>query len=382
MTLNYLQKIRYLFFHKEINIQLVNLIFLLFSFLLFGTLIGYYKIVQPDLKLHLKHSIDMMDGKLIAHPTFFLLVQIFSGFSRNETILLFTSTILLSLSQYFKCTLSIQLIKEIFSLPTSIVCVGGVLIAQVAIGNSLLLNHYIAGNISPNYFHNGTYLMSMPFVLLFIIENFRYYKDGKNEHSYLMLVYGLLIILTKPSFLFCWLPVMPFLWWLKFGSTKSLLRILQVAVLLAVGIIIQSQVLKSGSANFKVIFDPLMYFGSLKDHIKIFIASQFFFLAVVLLFRNRINDSPLTMATILLALQGFIISFSFYDVINGIISPNMTWQSSIIAYIELIVGLGIVIKYYEEMRIQAFICSLALLIQFICGIRYIQMSILNHSFYI
>lgn len=368
---------------KEVKPVWVMALSGIFSFSLFGLLLLKYRIIQPDLQLHIQASIDLVDGKVMGHPVFFFLIQLLSGFSENEDTLIFSSFLVFSLSQFFKIVFTLRFMEVAFKIRTSVLLFAGVLMAQLVISNSFLQEHYVMGSLSPNYFHNGTLLLCMPFVMLFLIENYRYFEDGERKHIFRMLLLGVCIVFIKPSFLFCWIPVMPCLWFWKYRVNPSILGILQVAVLLVVIIIFQSQLIKSGASGFKVVFNPFGFFGTYSNHLRVTVASVFFPLSVFLLFSRSFLTNETLKVFFFFMLQGLIISFFFYDTINGLISPNMLWQSSIMSYLMIIACLGLLLKESKNyLSFRALACFTAFLIHFICGVRYLQMAIANKSFFI
>lgn len=159
-----------------------------------------------------------------------------------------------------------------------------------------------------------------------------------------MVVLGVLLAAIKPSFLFCWIPVMPFYVLYRQGLTRTLLGILQVAVLLVAVVILQSTILKNPSVDFKVVFNPFFFFGSLANHVKVVLASLLFPLVVCAVYWKEVKNQPIALLLTGFVCQGLILSFCFYDTIRGLISPNMTWQSSVAHYLMFVFSAGLVAK--------------------------------------
>jgi hypothetical protein len=170
--------------------KIVNSVSALFSIGLFAYLILMERIVQPDLKFHILFSEQFIEGKMVlGHPTFFFLLQFFAGFTMDPDLEIFSSFLILAISQFLKIIFSLELICLIFKIQNSWLLFALVLICQLVIGSSLLYPHYIIGNISPNYFHNGTLSLSLPFSILFLIQTFKYINDDKSyKVSYIILL--------------------------------------------------------------------------------------------------------------------------------------------------------------------------------------------------
>jgi hypothetical protein len=312
-----------------------------FSVLLFGYLILFAGVLKPDLIDHIRASEKMIRGELrISHPVFFFLIQLFSGFTQNFKAEVFAGFLIFAGAHYFKITLSVKLAEHFLKKPASWFLWLGILSAQLAIGSTLFTKHYIIGSLSPNYFHNGTLTLSYPFALLFLLESLRFLEDENRKHLGRMMLTGFLLIVTKPSFLFVWIPVMPFFVLLKFGAGRKLLGILQVSVFMVVLIIAQSLMLKSGQVDFKVVFYPFYLFGSAWNHVLVLASALLFPLSILLLFPKTFPILPQNQLLVLFTLQGLLLSFLFHDLVKGVVSPNMTWQSSMVHYLWLVSGLA------------------------------------------
>lgn len=354
---------------------------ILFSLGLYAYLILYRQIVEPDLREHIKASNELIQGKLIAHPVFFILLQVLSGFTKSAPALLFAAFILFSLGFYLKYYFSLQLGETILKRPASRAFCIILLLCQIAIGFVWLQDGFIKTSLSPNFFHNGTLLLSIPPSLYLLNQSLLFVQDGNPERRIRMLMAGLLILFTKPSFLFCWIPVMPLFLLLSDGAGKRLLSILQVAVMLIFGLILQSFFLRKSSLEFQLIFSPLAYFGTLQNHILVF-ASAVFFPIISIVPGWNYWKSKTGILLLLMCFQGLLISFCFFDSVKGIISPNMFWQSSIMHYLLLLYA-GIILHemLQKEKYWLAFLPGIAFLAQVFAGLQYLRISSIIRSFY-
>jgi len=369
---------------KPLSNRIINLVAAIFSASLFGYLLLWEKIVQPDLWIHIRFSEELLAGKIVmGHPTFFLLLQLFSGFTCHPSLELFSAFMLFGASQFFKITLSIALLQQIFKLEKSLILVVFVLAIQLAIGASILNEHFIMATISPNYFHNGTLSLSIPFAIWLMIETLKYLENEDRQSIFKMILIGLIIISIKPSFLFCWIPIVPIHTLIKYGLGKKLLGILQVSVILVCIIIIQSLVLRNYSSEFKLVFHPFGFFGSISNHVLVILSGLLF--PIVLLTTNikRFIAEKTSILFVMMLGQALFLSFMFYDSVNGVISFNMNWQTSIIFYMIMLFCIGIFIQIlYSKKYFLVSLSFLALLLQLVSGFQYLYWSVLIHSFFV
>lgn len=369
---------------KKIPIGLANGLMALFSFLLFGYLFLFAKVLHPDLYDHLKIAKRLVSGEqFIGHPSFFLLIQLFSGFSNHRTAELFSIWLIFSTCHFFKMKLTASFLLEFFRVPGNALILILVLAIQLAIPNPLFTEFYIKGGISPNYFHNGTLMLSWPFAFLFFRESLRFLEDEERIRIFRMVLIGFVMITIKPSFLFLWIPVMPFYALYRYGLNRKLLGILQVAVSLVVLILLQSQLLRNSSLQFKIVFNPFYYFGSFQNHLFLLLAALSFPLAILLIGFKEMAKEKLNLLFFLFSIQGLLLSFLFYDQIRGLISPNMTWQSSMVHYFWLMIGVAMVHRLLLSGRVLWLIFPLVMLgLQVYAGLCYLFEAWVYHTLFL
>lgn len=318
---------------------------------------------------------------MIGHPFFFFFLQLFSFFSGNIDALVFAAFLCFSAAQYGKIIQSVRLCETIREKPASRLLIILVLFCQIAIGFLALQIGYVKGSLSPNFFHNGTLLLSIPPSLYLLNESILLIKDKKRKGIFRMLISGILIVLIKPSFLFCWIPVMPVFVLITEGAGRKFMKFLQVGAILFTCLLTQSIFLKTSKIDFKVVFDPFFLFGTLGNHFFVFLAACTFPLVTIIPGWSSWQKG-IGMLLWMMTLQGLILSFCFYDKINNIVSPNMTWQSSIMHYILLLYGSLILLDLLERKKfIYALLPIIALMAQVLSGLQYLRLSIYMRSFF-
>lgn len=353
----------------------------LISFGLFAYLILYRQITQPDLDEHIRISNELFRGKLMAHPVFFFLLQLFSGFTENWNALLFAAFMLFSFGFFLKFHFSLQLCETFLNRSASRALTVIVLLCQVAIGFVWLQEDFVKASLSPNFFHNGTLLLSLPPSLYLLNQSLLFIRDENPQRKSKMLMAGFLILFIKPSFLFCWIPVLPLFLLLTEGPGKKLLSILQISVILIFAVILQSFFLRKSNLGFRLVFSPFTYFGSVKNHFLVFASATFFPLLSVLPGWNYWKSKNGILLS-MMCFQGLIISFCFFDIIRDIVSPNMFWQSSIIHYLMLLFAGSVLHELlYKQKYWLALIPALAFTAQVLSGLQYLRLASMMRSFY-
>jgi hypothetical protein len=65
------------------------------------------------------------------------------------------------------------------------------------------------GKFTQTIWHNSTLICVFPFCLLLVWKTFDWFQSGEWRYMGLMFLFSLIIILIKPSFLFCYIPALP-----------------------------------------------------------------------------------------------------------------------------------------------------------------------------
>jgi hypothetical protein len=333
---------------KPLSESLFWAISAIFSFGFYFCLLIIFRILQPDLDEHIVISENMFtDWHVPAHPMFYFLVQLLSFFSKNMNLEIWAAFFIFSFAQLLKIRVSKILIEEVFNYRMGLFPFLMLLLAQLVISVSIFESKYIVDQISPNYFHNGTLQLSLPFALLLFLESWRFQKGSENYSIRGMLFYGILVCLSKPSFLFCFIPMFPTYILYTKGIGRKLLSSLQVSTLFTFFIIGQSFYLRLNPPNyvtsFKVLFMPFYQFGDFRGHISMIFYGCFLIILTFAMDWKFVKEELIQFLVSMLVLA-YLISFLFVDMINGDLYSNMTWQASVVIYILLIVCLGRVFK--------------------------------------
>jgi hypothetical protein len=374
-------------FYKP-GIKAIHVISAVLSFALYAVIILYFKVDKPDLILHIGISNrTIAKGDFPVHPIFFGLIQVLSLFSLKYSLQLFAGFLIFSVAQYFKIVLSLKILKEYFKMEYTILLFIAVLALQVVIPIPFFSKFFMVNSLSMNYFHNGTLNCSIPFCLGLILNMMRFIKTDERKYFNYSLGLGILICLTKPSFLFCFAPIFPFVILYKNGLNQALLRTVQLSILLVFFIIGQSVYLHSTTAtaaSFEVKFQPFYLFGTLPNHGRVLFEGFFIGLLVIAFFFKSILKDTFFLASLLFVLLGYFISFCFVDYTNGETSPNFVWQSCIVNYVFVLLSFGYFMpkQSLKEFTWKGVICFTALAAHGICGLLYLKDACLFRIFYL
>ena len=330
---------------KFISLKWIWVISAISSFSFFAVILFVFRVLQPDLDEHILISEGMWkNGKIPAHPLFYLLIQVFSLFTNNITLEIFAAFIIFSFAQTFKIVAGSVLAETITKKKLSVISFVGVFISSWIITPGVFENHFIINQMVPNFFHNGTLLLSIPFSI-WMLRNIYLLVEEDDFSVIRQIIYsGLLAGLSKPSFLFCIIPVFPCYVLMRKGISRQLLSALQISLLFTFLIIGQSLYLRINPPNyissFKIQFLPFFQYGTVFQHFKTLFYSL---LIPAILYFSAKHETKTSFIGFLAGchLFGLGIAFCLVDSINGIKFNNMTWQTSVTLLLLLISLSGI-----------------------------------------
>jgi hypothetical protein len=374
------------FLFRKVEPGVIHFISLTVSALLYGIIILVFKVDRPDLVLHIGIAEKAFaTNNYPVHPIFFGLLEVISFFTHQYPLFLFAGFIIFSAAQYFKIILSLKILQEYFNRDITILLFLAVLVLQAAIPIPFFSENFMVNSLSINYFHNGTLAVSIPFALALMLNMMRYHKTGDNQYLKQALLFAILTCLSKPSFLFCFAPVFPFAVLVKRGFSVPLLKAVQLSTLIVLVIVSQSIYLKVNTLiAFQAKFQFLFLFGSPMNHLRVLAEGFTIGWAILLCFHRRIFDDLFTFAAFFFVLLGYFISFSFVDYIDGTISPNFVWQSTIVNYLFVLLAMPFFIPQtsLSQLNWKSGLCSLVLLVHGICGLMYLKNVCLFRIFYL
>lgn len=355
---------------KPISKKLIWIFSTLSSCVFFSTTILYFKVWQPDLDEHILISEGMFEnGKVPAHPLFYFFIQFFSFFSKNFRLEVFAGFLVFSAAQTMKIIASSDLVESISRRKMTWIGFLVVFCSCWVITPGIFEEHFIINQIVPNYFHNGTLHLSIPFSLWLLRKIYLFVELNEERRIRQIIQLGIIAGLCKPSILFCLIPLFPAYVYLRKGISGQLLGALQVSLLFSFLLIGQSLYLRLNPPNyissFKIEFRPFFQFGSLWYHFKVLVYSLFLPLLLFIAGWPK-SRNPFILFLALCHFLGLIITFTLVDSINGIKFNNMTWQSSVTLLL-LLVSTGGLVFQSEKIGMKA---KLSLLLLFMGYMAY------------
>ncbi|HOY94086.1 MAG TPA: hypothetical protein PK509_00005 [Catalimonadaceae bacterium] len=365
---------------------MIHFISLTVSVLLYGMIILVFKVDRPDLVLHIGIAEKAFaTNNYPVHPIFFSLLELISFFTHKYSYLLFAGFVIFSAALYFKILLSLKILEEYFDREISLLLFGAVLVLQAAIPIPFFSENYMINSLSINYFHNGTLNVSIPFALALVLNMMRYFKTGESLYFKWAMLFAVLTCLSKPSFLFCFAPVFPFAVLVKRGFSVQLLKTVQLSTLIVFFIIAQSLYLKANTlVAFQAKFHFLFLFGSPLNHLRVLAEGFTIGWVIMICFYKRIFEDLFLFAAFFFVLLGYFISFSFVDYVDGVISPNFVWQSSIVNYLFVLLAIPFIVpeNSFRQLNWKGGLCAFVLLAHGVCGMMYLKNVCLFRIFYL
>lgn len=375
------------FLYRKIDQKRFTFLSGLFSFGLYLSIMYIPKIVQPDLDEHIVISNTMWETmRLPAHPIFYVLIQLLSGFSKHLPAQLLAALIIFSVAQWAKIIVSAKIIKELFNYELNYLLALSLWAFQIFTNFSPFQDTFIKDQLSINYFHNGTLLVSMPFAFMVFLNAIQYFKFNEVKNLVNIVIWGLLTVLSKPSFIFCFIAAFPAYVMLVRGISFSFFRALLVSTILTVFIFSQSLYFKFFTPaymnNIQILFEPFYLFGTLKHHFWVFINTSGLLILGFWTFNKEIRAIKEVRFGIAMLLTAYFIAFMFTDRINGILFNNMTWQVPIVLNIMYLFVIGIFSNpnvKVSPFKYLPFVCLF--IAYFLYGLYYLYIAVNLRSFF-
>lgn len=328
----------------------------LFSVIIFSLIIKY---IGTDIPVHINRAIEI-NQQHTSYPAnflFYFLINLFSLFSNNISIVTSVTTLILSLSVAFKYTISKQMIYDLTPNHNSqkyanktITFFALALLSFFAIPDFyavFILEKMYLGRLTPIVWHNSTVILLFPFAILLFGQQVKILKKDTlpTIKSLIVITFLILInIIIKPSFIFVFLPVFFIIILSQFNRENLKEIIFKMTPLILGGLLIIIQYLliyyfQFGSfakddihiaigAPFQVIGSWIPYW-----YIPIaFILSLALPIYSIIFYREILKFKPF-LYSIYLSVFGILISAFIIETGSSLSAGNFTWQNVICTYI-------------------------------------------------
>jgi hypothetical protein len=398
------------FFYQTIKTKLVceilknpsGIIFLIISFAMFFLI---FKLgINTDLSNHLRIlEIYLQYGYFPIPPLYYFTIYI-TGFLMPLYPLIMASIVVLTLFSFLKYYIVQRYLKhELIFLPTlfvgflsfSLMCLGPLVIPFF---NNQFLS---AGKFSSTVWHNSTTIFVFPFCIWLFIKSLLYLKTPSQNLWIKILIVSVIIILSKPSFLFSFLIVFPVVCLYKFKWTKWFYYSALLSLIILLLIIAEQRILYHYNPldrlwyhgeTSKIIIAPFKVWLVFAKHPIFNLFSSFLFIIGFILLKYQLvkRDIEILFALSLLFIS-LLIYFTLAESGPRVNDGNFYWQipiSLLIVYMLLIKKIFSSYKFLNSKYISIstilFTDKILLLFysfQFLSGIYYAFRLIHSRNFY-
>jgi hypothetical protein len=216
------------------------------------------------------------------------------------------------------------------------------------------------GKFTQTIWHNSTLIASFPFCLLLFRKTFDWFDSKKSSDYYALFGLSLLIILIKPSFLFCYVPVLPIYTFLKekrfstlFINSLILSLVVFLLILLEKFLIFSwdpmiTEFYTAGEIS-KVVINPFFVWFSFSDQpVFDFISSMPLVLMYLILWRKKAFESHYFTFSFLMLLSAFLIYAVFAESGYRELHGNFYWQIPLTLFLTHLSIIFAIAKSYLE----------------------------------
>ncbi len=199
-------------------------------------------------------------------------------------------------------------------------------------------SHWYLGKFTPTIWHNSTSVLVLPMCMMMYFEARKWLQSSGSISYGLVLLWGLLVLLTKPSFLFVFIPAFPVAWFLYYRSfARGFWHTLLISSLLMIGVWIEKSLIYqesvfgdwiySNSESAKIGVMRFYVFRSLSDSEIWDVVSSFLFVGIsITLLWPELKVQPEFWWNMLMVLGGMFLYFTFVETGNRVLDGNFYWQ--------------------------------------------------------
>jgi hypothetical protein len=242
------------------------------------------------------------------------------------------------------------------------------------------------GKFTQTIWHNSTLIASFPFCLLLFRKTFTWFDSRKSSDYYSLFGLSFLIILIKPSFLFCYVPVLPIYTFLREKRFSTLfMNSLILSLVIFLLILLEKFLIFSWDPMIKefytageiseVVINPFFVWLSFSDQpVFDFISSIPLVLMYLILWRKRAFESQYFTFAFLMLLSAFLIYAVFAESGYRELHANFYWQIPLTLFLTHLSIVFAIAKSYlkkpDKPTIQVSVLSVIYLIQVGFGLAF------------
>lgn len=220
------------------------------------------------------------------------------------------------------------------------------------------------GKFTQTIWHSSTLICSFPFSILLVWKTLEWKKSHKGTDLCIILLLSGLLILVKPSFLFCYVPALPVFIYLqdyRFSrqvGEATVLGIVLFSLLMVEKYLIFTwdpglDILYAEAEKSEVVVNPMKVWFYLTDEpIFDFFSSFPLLIAVLLIWKGRVFEYPMFKFSLILLFFALIVFFLFAETGFREFHANFYWQIPIALFLcNLSVIHFLLAKFCEEKKI-------------------------------
>ncbi|MDX5338993.1 MAG: hypothetical protein LPK25_08200 [Cyclobacteriaceae bacterium] len=193
-----------------------------------------------DIKIHNFYLVEYLEkGHFPIPPGYYALIYLVDLFFRFKYPFVLSSILILTFFLLWKFSILRNWISSKPGLPRGWgdLLALGLMFFGPWVAPWIETDFWYLGKFTPTIWHNSTLIVSLPFSLLLFRETLDWWENETKSSLWKILLFGLLILLIKPSFLFCFVPLFPwFTGKLKGFSSLAFRFSLGIALGLLIGI--------------------------------------------------------------------------------------------------------------------------------------------------
>ncbi|RAI85553.1 hypothetical protein [Algoriphagus yeomjeoni] len=315
-----------------------------------------------DIKIHNLILIDYLEaGYFPIPPGYYGLIFLIDLILRIKYSFVLSSILVITLFMWWKYRLifswlqnQIPLSKRTtFLVSLSILFLGPIYLPGVDEGLWYL------GKFTPTIWHNSTIIASFPFAIILCLKTLNWIENPRNSQLYILAGLGLILLLIKPSFLFCYIPALP-LYILSrdkalskiFWKSAGLVLLLFVLLMLEKQLIftwdpMREKLYEPGEISTIVIAPFKIWLHYSHQPVWDMISSISLLLCFLIVWpRSAFQDSFFTF-TLLLLIIAFLIYFLFSETGIRQYHANFYWQIPIALLLNYMSIVSLVLKDYQ-----------------------------------
>jgi hypothetical protein len=302
-----------------------------------------------DLKSHILLYQDLLaEGKLPVPPLYYWTIDVIDRVFRYKYEFVSAAFLVLTLSVVGKFLLvKVYMVQEKNEKLNWLehLFLAGLLFFFPIYTYTLEGEFWYLGKFTPNIWHNSTTIFVFPFCILLFLSSLKWIETKEGKWLLAQMILGVLVLITKPSFLFVFIPALPFAY-LLYNKKLDLHFLLGVANVgfLFLGVLAQKWLLYDNNlgnipvfslaSSSKVVVAPLQVWENYTENKFLDVLSSFLFLLVCgLIYGKRLFKDYQFVFALMMVFGSIMIFLTFAESGERMRDANFYWQVPISMFI-------------------------------------------------